>query len=288
MSLWPLIVMTEFNEYITHSRTFLKHQESHLSKIPYKDAIHHARFQDYKHKCHNNVIQIEEVKGKKITYSQFVKNNISNHWQPFVSNKQKQIVHRLRSNNTKNSIQNLKLFTNLKMRAIEATRNLSEKRNHTTLKLGGLRGFQHFLKFSKKENFFLTISNGPVFQQTPYNRIGELVIFLHKLSNAIRQLLMVHCNRLRLMQRYKCPNQEQLVFLLHGQRESVNYTPEYLKKLPNTAVPLGLIYEPIKDVIYRLPDEGPMHHEFPIYTVENCFQILPLTRVFGVEQVKQL
>lgn len=56
MSLWPLIVMRECNEYITsHSSTSLKHQQSHLTKIPYKDAILNAKFQDCKHKCHNKV-----------------------------------------------------------------------------------------------------------------------------------------------------------------------------------------------------------------------------------------
>lgn len=114
-----------------------------------------------------------------------------------------------------------KKSTNLKG-TVEAAGNLFEKLNHASLEFSSLCSLQHFLKFSKEENFLLTIGNRPVLQQAPNNRISQLEIFLHKLGYAVRQLLVVHNNRFRFMQRQKSPNKKQLMLLFHGQSKPIN------------------------------------------------------------------
>ncbi|KAK2630911.1 hypothetical protein EUGRSUZ_L03724 [Eucalyptus grandis] len=104
----------------------------------------------------------------------------------------------------------LKINTShLEMRAIEAPSNLPEQWNHTPLEFSGLGSLQHFFQFSKEENLLLAVGQGPVLQQTPYNCICQLIIFLHKL-------------------RYESPNKKQLMLLLHWQSKPINYTKEKL------------------------------------------------------------
>uniref|UniRef100_A0A2P2MTR1 Serine/threonine protein phosphatase 2A 57 kDa regulatory subunit B' theta isoform-like n=1 Tax=Rhizophora mucronata TaxID=61149 RepID=A0A2P2MTR1_RHIMU len=43
----------------------------------------------------------------------------------------------------------------------------------------------------------------------------------------------------------------------------------------------------IEDVIDSFPDEWPVDHEFSIDTVQNSFQVLPLSRVLRIKKIQQ-
>lgn len=54
--------------------------------------------------------------------------------------------------------------TDLKVGAAQATANLAEEWDQTTLELGGLGHFQHFLKLAQEHSLLRTTRNRPVFE----------------------------------------------------------------------------------------------------------------------------
>lgn len=64
---------------------------------------------------------------------------------------------------------------------------------------------------------------------------------------------------------------------------------QYLQQLCNPIMIFRLKYETIEYVVYRLPDERPMHHKLLVYLMQYRPQVLPLpnaTTVGGTAQIK--
>lgn len=174
------------------------------------------------------------------------------------------------------------------MRAVEASSDSTEQRNHTPMKLTSLSHFQDLFQLSKKHNLLRTIGHRPILQKPSNDRISELGVFLNELNNAITKLLMIRSGALRPVQRHQSPDQEKLVLLFQRQRETVDYTSQNLEQLRDAVVPLCLENEPVEDVVDGFPYERTMHHELAVYPVEDGFQILSLSPVHGVEELQEL
>ena len=157
------------------------------------------------------------------------------------------------------------------MQTVQTPSNPAKQRHHAPLELRWLSCFQHFLQLIQKHNLFRTIRHGPVLQQPSYNRISEFAILFHKLRDAIRQLLVIHLQAFGFVERYQNPNQKHFVLFFQRKSESVDDTSQDLEKLSDPVVFLRLEYKPVEDVVYGLPDERTVDHEFTVDPVEDCF-----------------
>ena len=77
-------------------------------------------------------------------------------------------------------------------------------------------------------------------------RVGELLLLLEELDDAVGELRVVHAEALGLVQRQQHLEQERLVLLLERRREPVDDAPEDLQQLRRPAVPLRLVDEPAR------------------------------------------
>ena len=174
--------------------------------------------------------------------------------------------------------QKQRTFCNLEMRRIDAHRDSPEQGKHSLDKLCCLREFQHFLQFPEKQDLLLAVCDRPVLQQSSEYSIRESWILFHELSDAVRQLLVIHSRALRFVQRQESALKENLMFLFQGECKTVNDTSKNLKQLRDTVVPLRLVNEPVKYVVDGLPDEGSMCHEFSIDPVQDRLEVIALAR----------
>ena len=127
-----------------------------------------------------------------------------------------------------------------------------EQGKHSLHKLCCLREFQHFLQFPEKQDLLLAVCDRPVLQQSSEYSIRESWILFHELSDAVRQLLVIHSRALRFVQRQESALKENLMFLFQGECKTVNDTSKNLKQLRDTVVPLRLVNE-LKYVADGLP-----------------------------------
>ena len=81
--------------------------------------------------------------------------------------------------------QKQRTFRNLKVRRIDARRDLAEQGKHCLHKLRRLRQLQHFLKLTKEQHLLLAICDWPVLQKTTKHSVGKSRVLLNKLSDAI-------------------------------------------------------------------------------------------------------
>eukprot|EP01018_Ginkgo_biloba_P025825 Gb_29611 [translate_table: standard] len=99
------------------------------------------------------------------------------------------------------------------------------------------------------------------------------------------KLLMIHSHTLRFMKRNQSSNKKKLMFLLQRQRKPIDDTTQNLQQLCYSIVLFSLEYKTIKNVIDCFSNEWPVHHEFPINAMQYCFQIFPLSWIFGVKEI---
>lgn len=163
----------------------------------------------------------------------------------------------------------------LKMRATEATANLSEKRNHTVL------------EFCCLSNLLRTIYHRRILEEAPYHCISQHKVSLYELDNAVRELLMIHGHTIGLVKGNQETDKKQLVLFLQWQCKAIDYAPENFQHLCNSITPLCLKNELVEDIIDGFPNERWMYHKFTVNPVKNHLQTLPLPFIPGIEQVKQ-
>lgn len=173
------------------------------------------------------------------------------------------------------------------MGTVKAASDLFKQRHHALLEFSRLCGLKHVLELPQEEHLLLAIYDWPVLEQPPDDGIGKLVVLLDKLDNAIGELLVVDCDGLGLVQRDERASEEELVLLLHGQGEAVDYAAEDLEELADAVVALGLEYEAVEDIVDGLAYEWAVHHELAVDAVEHGLEVLALAGVLGVEVVEE-
>lgn len=117
----------------------------------------------------------------------------------------------------------------LKVRAIEAATNLLEQRHHALLELCHLSDLQNLLKLTDEKHFLGAVSDRPVLQEPPDHNIRKLAILLHKLRDAIGELLMVRSRTLGLVQRNQSSYKKELMLLLQWQSKTIDNTSQNLQ-----------------------------------------------------------
>ena len=88
------------------------------------------------------------------------------------------------------------------------------------------------------------------------------------------------------MQRNENSSEEQFVFFLQRQRETVDDRPKDLQKFRNAIESFGLVDELKENIVDRSSNERTQVEEFAINSMQGCFQEVTLTRIFRVEQFK--
>mmetsp|Transcript_10154 Transcript_10154/g.30487 ORF Transcript_10154/g.30487 Transcript_10154/m.30487 type:complete len:257 (-) Transcript_10154:1169-1939(-) len=174
----------------------------------------------------------------------------------------------------------------LKMRICDAARQLTKQRLQHQLELCRLRDLQNLLQLTQEQHLFLAVDEGPEAQQCADDVVCQLRLLLHKLSHAVCQLLVVHCDALGLVQRHQCPRQKALVFFLERQSKAIDDGAQNLKELSDAIVSLRLEYEPVKHIVDRLPDEGPVHHELAIDAMKHGLQVVTFPGVLAVKELE--
>jgi hypothetical protein len=101
--------------------------------------------------------------------------------------------------------------------------------------------------------------------------LGKSRILFQELNNTIRQLRMIQNQTLGLVQRHQNPRQENLVFLLERQRESIDDTAQDLEEFGNPIKVFCFVDELEKDVVDGATDKGAEAEEFTVYSVEGGF-----------------
>lgn len=78
------------------------------------------------------------------------------------------------------------------------------------------------------------------------------------------------------------------MLFLQGQRKAIDDASQDLKQLSNAIMVFCLEDEPVEYVIDSLAHERSMNHELPIYSVQDCLQVVSLPRVLRVKEFQQL
>jgi hypothetical protein len=100
-----------------------------------------------------------------------------------------------------------------------------------------------------------------------YYLFRESSVFLQKLYNAVCQLRMVHTETLDFVQRNEYSGEEQFVFLLQWQGESIDNGAQDLEKFGNSVESLRLVDELEEDVVDRATDVRAEVQELAVYAV---------------------
>jgi hypothetical protein len=83
---------------------------------------------------------------------------------------------------------------------------------------------------------------------------GQCGVLLQELDDAVCQLRVVHAEALHLVHGEEYPGQEELVFFLERQGETIDDRTQNLEQLGNSIVAFGLIHELEENVVNRSAD----------------------------------
>mmetsp|Transcript_68021 Transcript_68021/g.142042 ORF Transcript_68021/g.142042 Transcript_68021/m.142042 type:complete len:273 (+) Transcript_68021:345-1163(+) len=177
---------------------------------------------------------------------------------------------------------------NLEVRTRDAKSQPAEENFLHTVELGWLRQLQSLFELVQEQDLFRRDGEGPVPEHGCDDFVGQAWILLDVLSHAVGQLLIEGYQRFDLVQGDESLDQEVLVFILQRQREAIDDTSKDFKQLANTVVSLALVDDFEEHVLDSSADEGAEGHELAVDAMQNRLQIVPLTRILGVEELQQL
>mmetsp|Transcript_9117 Transcript_9117/g.25675 ORF Transcript_9117/g.25675 Transcript_9117/m.25675 type:complete len:298 (+) Transcript_9117:457-1350(+) len=147
---------------------------------------------------------------------------------------------------------------------------------------------QNLLQLIEEEDLLPAAAPGPVFEEALEDRRRRVGILLDILDDAVGKLLVIQTNALGLVKGDERPNEKLQVLLLQRDRKAVDNGAQNFKQLANTVVTFGLIDEAVEHVRDGPADKGSVRHELAVDSVENSLEIVPLPRIFAVEQLHEL
>jgi hypothetical protein len=159
------------------------------------------------------------------------------------------------------------LSTYLEVLTVDAPRQLLEQRFHDLLKLLRFHDVQNLFNLVEEHDLLGRVDLGPIPQETHHDLFRQRSVLFQELDDTVCELGMVERQRLGLVQGDEDPGEESLVFFLERECEPVDDGPEYLEKLGDPVVSLGLVDELEKDVVDGSTDESSEVEEFAINPV---------------------
>lgn len=184
-------------------------------------------------------------------------------------------------------VRRLRKSNHLEVWASHRLGELAEQGLLDLCKFGRVHDFENVFNLVQEHDFLGAVDLGPVAQETKHDFLGQGGIFLQELNNTVCKLWVVHAKTLHFVQGDENARQEELVFLLQRQGETVDNGAEYFEQLGNSVKALRLVDELEKDVVDGASDEGSQVQEFAVDAVEGRLEEVALAGVFRVKQVEQ-
>lgn len=147
-------------------------------------------------------------------------------------------------------------------------------------KFGRVHYFEDVFNLVQEHDFFCAVDLRPVSQQTQYDFLGQCGVLFQELHNTVRQLRVIHAEALDFVKWNQHTREEQFVFFLKWESETVDDGAEYLQQFGNSIESFRFVNKLEKYVVDGAANEGSQVEKFAINSVQGRLEEISLARIF--------